>query len=146
MRLPTSVLFICNFNRVRSPMAAAWMRRLYGNGVFVDSCGLKPLDGVDLMAATVMAEVGLDVSAHIGKTIDDLAPDSFELLVCLSPESHAAAQDLTRVCALTLELWPMSDPTATEGSREVMLDSYRQVRDTLRRRLTERFGPPTANS
>lgn len=144
MRLPPSVLFVCNYNRVRSPMAAAWTRGLYGDRMFVDSCGLQSLDGVDPLAAVVMAEAGLDLTAHVGKPIGDLACDSFDLVICLSAESYQAAQSLTRACALSLELWPLADPTATEGSREVMLDSYRQVRDTLRSRLIERFGPPTS--
>jgi protein-tyrosine-phosphatase len=70
-RSPGAVLFACNYNRVRSPIAAALLRRLVGDRTFVDSCGLKrPPQGVerggayvvDPLAAEVMAEIGMDIA------------------------------------------------------------------------------------
>ena len=95
-REPTAVLFACNLNRVRSPMAEGLLRRFAGDRIFVDSCGLKraPDDaedgqGVDPLAAQVMAEIGCDVSEFRAKTFDELEDDSFDLVISLTPEAQA---------------------------------------------------------
>jgi protein-tyrosine-phosphatase len=143
-RLPAAVLFACNFNKVRSPMAEGLMRRLYGDAVYVDSCGLSPTEGIDPMAVQVMDEAGVDLSAHVAKGFEDLVPESFDLVISFTPQSHAQAEAASRACAVTAEFWPLFDPTAIEGSRDAVLDGYRQLRDTLASKLVERFGPPSA--
>lgn len=140
---PAAVLFACNFNRVRSPMAEGLMRRLYGQSIYVDSCGLSVEEGVDPLAVQVMTELGIDVSRHASKSFGDLQLDSFDLVVALTEQSHAHAEAHLRSCAVALELWKVIDPTLVEGSREAVLDSYRQTRDSLQGRMIERFGPPT---
>ena len=83
---PGAVLFACNYNRVRSAMAEALLKRLAGTSVFVDSCGLTHPpqadpggndETVDALAAdpftqAVMAELGCDLSLHRAKTFDEL--------------------------------------------------------------------------
>jgi protein-tyrosine-phosphatase len=144
-RLPGAVLFACNFNRVRSPMAMSLLMRAWGDRVFVDSCGLK-LDatqserGVDPFAAAVMAELSCDISRHHPKTFDQLEDDSFDLVISLTPESQHRAVEMTRGRAAQIEYWPTFDPTLSEGSREARLAAYREVRDTLAARILERFG------
>src|SRR5437879_10811759 len=90
---PGAVLFACNFNRVRSPMAEALLKRLVGDRIYVDSCGLRhpPLDPevlgeVDPFVAAVMAEVGCDLSGHRVKIFEELEDRSFDLVVSLTPE------------------------------------------------------------
>jgi len=142
--LPGAVLFACNFNRVRSPMAEALLRRVLGDRVFVDSCGLKldprdDLDGVDPFAEAVMAEISCDLSRHRPKTFDELEDDSFDLVISLTPEAQHRAVEMTRGRAAEIEYWPTFDPTLSEGSREARLAAYREVRDDLAARIAERF-------
>ena len=137
--LPDAVLFACNLNRVRSPVAAALLRHRFGARVFVDSCGLKPADTVDPFAAAVMAEVGLDLSGHRPKGFDDLEDDSFDLVISLTPETHHRAVELARGRAVELEYWPIYDPTLEGGSREQRLTAFRTLRSELGRRLDARF-------
>jgi protein-tyrosine-phosphatase len=139
--LPGSVLFACNLNRVRSPMAEGLMKRLFGHRVFVDSCGLRPSpdEGVDPFAAAVMDEIGVDILGHRGKAFGDLDPRAFDMVISLSPEAHHHAVDLARARAVRLEYWPTLDPTLTLGSRESVLGAYRAVRDALDARLRSRF-------
>jgi len=138
------VLFACNFNRVRSPMAAALLRRSLGDRIFVDSCGLR-LDaaadeaGADPFAAAVMEEVSCDLSAHRPKTFDELEDGSFDLVVSLTPEAQHRAVEMTRGRSVEIEYWPIVDPTIAEGSRENRLAAYREVRDALAARIAERF-------
>ncbi len=141
-RLPGAVLFACTLNRVRSPMAEGLTRRLFGNRVFVDSCGLRPdeEDGADPFAAGVMDELGVDLSAHRPKSFDDLEDTSFDLVISLSPEAQHRAVELARGRAVEIEYWPTHDPTLVVGSRDVTLEAYREVRDRLEARILERFG------
>ncbi len=136
---PGAVLFACNLNRVRSPVAAALMRRRFGTRVFVDSCGLRPGEAVDPFAAATVAEIGLDLSDHRPKGFDDLEDDSFDLVISLTPEAHARATELTRGRAVQLEFWPSPDPTLEGGSRDQRLAAYRTMRQDIDRRLAERF-------
>ncbi|RAK52604.1 low molecular weight phosphatase family protein [Phenylobacterium deserti] len=146
---PSAVLFACNFNRVRSPMAEALLKRLVGDQVFVDSCGLKPSsadqravegEGVDPFAEAVMGELGCDLSRHRPKTFGELNDDSFDLVISLTPEAQHTAVELSRGRATEIEYWPTFDPTLVEGAREARIAAYREVRDALAARIAKRFG------
>ena len=152
-RLPGAVLFACNLNQVRSPMAEGLLKRLVGDRVYVDSCGLRlpamthddardeDVDaGVDPFVRTVMAELGCDVGRHRPKTFDELEDSSFDLVVSLTPEAQHHAVELARGRAVDIEYWPTFDPTLIDGSREARLEAYRAVRDALADRIAERFG------
>ena len=142
--LPSSVLFACSENALRSPMAETLAKRLYGRTMFLDSAGVRASDAVDEFAATVLGEIGIDLHAHRAKTLDDIDPSSFDLIVTLSPEAHHNALEFTRSSAVEVEYWPMADPSAVEGGREVRLAAYREARDLLLTRLMARFGAPSA--
>jgi len=137
-RLPSSVLFACSFNSIRSPMAEAMLKHLQGRHIYVDSVGVRGAE-IDPFAVAVMDEIGIDISKHRAKTFDELEDTSFDLVVSLSPEAQHSAVELTRTMACDVEFWPMHDPTAVEGNREEMLNAYRRVRDHLRQRILERF-------
>lgn len=142
-RLPGAVLFACNFNRVRSPMAEMLLRLAHGSQVFVDSVGLRrdPAETrIDPFAAAVMDELGADLTDFRPKTFDDLEDESFDLVISLTPEAQHRAVELARGRAVDLEYWPTMDPTLVDGPREQRLEAYRQVRDDLARRIRERFG------
>jgi protein-tyrosine-phosphatase len=137
------VLFACNFNRVRSPMAEALMKMAFGTRVFVDSVGLKREPDekeVDPFALAVIDELGGDLHGFRPKLFADLEDDSFDLVISLTPEAQHRAVELARGRATDIEYWPTMDPTLVDGSREQRLDAYRAVRDELARRIRERFG------
>jgi protein-tyrosine-phosphatase len=140
---PSAVLFACNLNKVRSPMAAALMRRRYGASVYVDSCGLRPADSVDPFAVAVLDELGVDLSDHEPKSFEDLDDHSFDVVVSLTPEAQHRAVELTRGQAVEIEYWPVMDPTLTDGSRDQRIEAYRRTRDDLDRLVLERFGRPS---
>ena len=136
--LPKAVLFACNMNAVRSPMAEAILRHLAGRQIYVESAGVRAGEA-DPFAMAVMEEIGIDLSAHAPQAIADLYDSSFDLVVSLSPEAHHQALEMTRTQAIDAEYWPTIDPTAAMGSREQILNAYRDVRDTLFRRIKGRF-------
>ncbi|MFM9848120.1 MAG: low molecular weight phosphatase family protein [Hyphomicrobiaceae bacterium] len=139
--LPGAVLFACTMNAVRSPMAAAILRHLGGRSVYVESAGVRAGEP-DPFVTTVMEEIGIDVTKHTPHTLADLHDTSFDLIITLSPEAHHQALELTRTMAVEVEYWPTMDATATHGlgSREQILQAYRDVRDSLFRRIKQRFG------
>jgi protein-tyrosine-phosphatase len=139
---PSAVLFACNLNRVRSPMAAALLQRRFGSAIVAESCGLRPADEIDPFVVAVMDEIGLDLEHHRPKGFDEVADMDFDLVVSLTPEAQHRAVEMARGGA-EIEYWPTIDPTLTEGSREQRLEAYRMVRDELDRRLAERFGRPS---
>jgi protein-tyrosine-phosphatase len=142
---PSALLFACTNNSVRSPMAEALMKHLHGTRIYVDSAGVRALP-LDPFAAEVLQEIGIDRSRHRAKRFEDLEDDYFDLIVTLSPEAHHNALEMTRSMACDVEFWPTFDPTAVEGSRAVMLDAYRSVRDGLLKRIRTRFGPGRAGA
>ena len=143
--LPSSLLFACSENSVRSPMAEALAKRLYGHKVYIDSVGVRASE-VDGFAVAALDEIDIDVHRHHAKTFDDVDAASFELIVTLSPEAHHSALEFTRGTATEVEYWPMPDPSAVEGSREMRLDAYRHTRDQVLTRLKARFGIPITPS
>ncbi len=136
---PGSVLFACTMNAVRSPMAEAFAKHLYGRHVYVDSVGVRKRE-IDGFAIAVMDEIGIDLSGHRAKTFDELEDTSFDLVISLSPEAQHRAVEMTRTMSCELEFWNTLDPTIVEGSRETVLEAYRGVRDGLMAGIERRFG------
>jgi protein-tyrosine-phosphatase len=136
---PQAVLFACNLNAIRSPMAAAILRHLAGQRIYVRSAGVRPGE-MDAFAVAVMDEIGIDISKHRPRSFEDLEDTSFDLIVTLAPEAHHKALELTRTMAVDVEYWPTLDPSAGTGNREQILEAYRAVRDQLIERLKVRFG------
>jgi protein-tyrosine-phosphatase len=135
-RLPDAVLFACTRNSIRSPMAEALLKHFHGARIYVQSVGVRPGE-VDPFAVAVMEEMGIDISKHRARSFEVLEDDSFDLV--LSPEAQHRAVEMTRHMACEVEFWHTFDPSLIEGSREVRLDAYREVRDSLMRRILERF-------
>jgi protein-tyrosine-phosphatase len=136
--LPSSVLFCCTLNALRSPIAEGVFKHLHNRRVFVDSVGVRAGE-LDPFAVAVMDEIGIDISRHRPKSFDNLEDTSFDLIISLSPEAHHRALELTRTMACDVEFWNTFDPSIVEGTRETRLDAYREVRDTLLHRIRERF-------
>jgi protein-tyrosine-phosphatase len=136
--LPGAVLFACNRNAVRSPMAAAILKHLAGSRVYVGSAGVRPGEP-DPFAVAVMEELGIDMSKHKPVPLADVHDTSFDLIVTLAPEAHHKALEFTRGFAVDVEYWPTIDPTLASGSREQILAAYRAVRDGLFAKIKARF-------
>jgi protein-tyrosine-phosphatase len=136
--LPSAVLFICTQNAIRSPMAAAITHHLLGHKIYVASAGIEAGDP-DPFVGIVMDEIGLDLTRHRPHAIEDLAHAGFDLAITLSPQAKTHADEMTRTMAITVEHWPIADPSLTQGSREQMLEAYRSVRDDIMKRVKQRF-------
>lgn len=135
---PQSLLFACSENAVRSPMAEALARQLFGRSLHLASVGVRPGEA-DAFVIAVMDEIGIDMAGYRPQRFEDLEDTNFDVIVTLSPEAHHRALEFTRTSAVEVIYWPTADPTATDGSRSVVLDAYRGVRDALSARIKERL-------
>ncbi|MDH5797673.1 MAG: low molecular weight phosphatase family protein [Paracoccaceae bacterium] len=146
--IPNSVLFCCDHNAVRSPMAEGLMKKFYGQDVYVQSAGVRNDLEIDGFAIAVCEELGVELSRHRARTFEEMQQwgddlSGFDLVVALSPASQRQALELTRFYHLDVEYWPILDPTGIGENRETKLNAYRQTRDQIKKRMLERFGPPT---
>ena len=137
-KLPSAVLFACTLNAIRSPMAAAIMHHHFGHKVYVASAGIAAGDP-DPFVGMIMDEIGIDLKKHRPHSFEDLEDSAFDLLITLSPEALKRAEDMSRTMAIKVENWKIPDPSITQGSRDQILDAYREVRDDLMKRVKERF-------
>ena len=143
--LPQSILFCCDHNAVRSPMAEGIMKKLYGTGTYVQSVGVINDLEIDGFSIAVCDEIGVELSRHRSRSFDEMQRwgddlSSFDLIVALSPASQRRALELTRLFHLTVEYWPILDPTGIGENREMKLVSYRQTRDQIVSKLREKWG------
>ena len=145
--LPQSVLFCCDYNAVRSPMAEGIMKKLYGTGTYVQSAGVKSDQDIDGFSIAVCDEIGVELSRHRVRSFDEMEQwgddlGSFDMVVALSPASQRRALELTRVYHLDVLYWPIMDPTGLGETREAKMHAYRQTRDQILAHMIEHWGEP----
>ncbi len=131
-----SVLFVCNMNSVRSPMAALLMAGAVEGDMKIDSAGLYP-GWLDPFTQEIMSEVGISMDGYTTKRLSDIEPDKFDLVVAMTPE--AAGEIRRLVPKEKLEFWPIDNPSTETGAREEVLAAYRGVRDEILEKITRRF-------
>lgn len=131
-----SVLFVCNLNSVRSPMAAAILANDSRGLVRVDSAGVYE-GGPDPFVEGVLGEIGVTLGDYEPKAVGGIRLDAFDVVIALTPE---AAAEVRRVLPRErIEYWPIDNPSDASGGRESLLAAYRAVRDDLRARIRQRF-------
>ncbi|WJS86438.1 low molecular weight phosphatase family protein [Paracoccus sp. TOH] len=129
-------------------MAEGMMKKFYGRAAYVQSAGVRNDMEIDGFAIAVCKEIGVELSTHRSRSFEEMKAwgddlTSFDLVIALSPASQRQALELTRVSHLDVEYWPIMDPSGLAEGREAKLAFYRTVRDQIRKRMIERFGPAT---
>lgn len=124
------------------------MKKFYGTDTYVQSVGVYNDMEIDGFAITVCEEINVELSRHRSRSFDEMEQwgddlSSFDLVVALSPASQHRALELTRYFHLTVEYWPILDPTGLGETRDAKLASYRQARDQIVGHLKDRWGGPT---
>lgn len=140
MSAPSSILFICGMNSIRSPMAEVIARDLLPDNIFIQSAGLREGQR-DHFVEAVLAEVGLDLGTRQPRLYNEMADGFYDMIVTLTPEAHHRALEITRTSAAEVIYWPTYDPTVLQGQgkREQVLGAYRDVRDGLTANIKEHF-------
>jgi arsenate reductase len=132
---PRHLLFLCVANSARSQMAEGVARSLAPAGVTVSSAGSKP-SKVNPLAVRALDEIGIDIRSHHSKSVDTIPAGGVEAVITLCAEE---------VCPIFLGKahrihWGLPDPAGNGATEEAQLQSFRDVRDELRRRLSVVFG------
>lgn len=127
---PGAILFMCGLNVIRSPMAEVIARSILPGNTYIRSAGVRAGER-DPFVDVVLEEIGLSLGRRQPQTLEELEDDYFDLIITLSPQAHHAALKLTRSSAVDVVYWPTMDPTVATGTREQILDSYREVRDHI---------------
>ena len=126
------VLILCTGNSARSQMAEGLLRNMAGDRVEVASAGVAPTH-VRPEAIAAMKEIGIDISNHRSKSIDELITQAFDyvITVCDNANQHCPVfpGPFRRIH------WSIDDPAAVEGDDRMRLTAFREARDELRERL-----------
>ncbi|PWG65116.1 arsenate reductase ArsC [Spiribacter halobius] len=125
------VLFLCTGNACRSQMAEGFARAHLGDAFEVHSAGTSP-HGVDPRAATVMAERGIDLSAHRSKHVDDLHGLDFDWVVTVCDRAAEACPVFPGAARRLHRSFEDPPRLAREAATEAeALAPYRRVRDEI---------------
>jgi len=143
--IPQSILFCCDHNSVRSPMAEGIAKKLFGTDIYLQSAGVRGDRDIDGFAISVCQEIEVELSRHRSRSFDEMMDwgddlSSFDLIVALSPASQRRALELTANSHLDVEYWPILDPTGLGENRETQLASFRLARDQIHEKLMARWG------
>jgi arsenate reductase len=130
------VLFLCTENSCRSQMAEGLLRHLMGDKFEVKSAGTMP-SVVNPMAIDVMAEIGIDISGHRSKSVEEFRGMDFNFVITTCDAAREACPVFPGK-ARRLH-WSFNDPAKAEGSEKEILSAFRKVRDEMKQRIQEEF-------
>jgi arsenate reductase len=128
------VLILCTGNSARSQMAEGLLRHLSGDRFEVESAGVEP-SHVRPQAIEAMSEIGVDISRHRSKSVDEFSGQEFDyvITVCDNAREHCPVfpgkQERIH--------WSFDDPAAAVGDEKAVLSVFRRVRDEIKERLLE---------
>jgi arsenate reductase len=126
------VLILCTGNSARSQMAEGLLRHLAGERFEVASAGVSPTH-VRPEAITVMREIGIDISQHRSKSVDEFTDQEFDYVITVCDNANEQCPvfpgNTQRIH------WSFDDPAAVEGDEHARLAVFRRVRDEVLHRL-----------
>lgn len=128
------VLFVCTHNAARSQMAEGWLRALGGTRFEVASAGTQATR-VHPLALRAMAEVGIDISHHRSKAVEEVLGAGWDWVITVCDQ---AAERCPVVPGQARRLhWSFEDPSQAQGEEEARLAVFRRVRDQIADRVRE---------
>jgi arsenate reductase len=128
------VLILCTGNSCRSHLAEGILRAAAGDFLEVASAGSKPAGYVHPLAIRALREIGIDISAHTSKHLDEFTARPVETVITVCGNAD-------QVCPvfpgqLNRHHWPFDDPAHAAGTDEEKFAVFRRVRDEIRRVFT----------
>lgn len=130
MNKPT-LLILCTGNSCRSHLAEGILRAALNDDYIVASAGSKPAGYVHPLAIKVMAEIGLDISNHTSKHLNEFLNQNVETVITVCGNADQACPMFPG--QVNRHHWGFDDPAHATGSEEEQLTVFRRVRDEIRR-------------
>lgn len=126
------VLILCTGNSARSQMAEGLLRNMAGDRFEVESAGVAP-SFVRPEAIEAMREIGIDISQHRSKSVDEFAGQSFDYVITVCDNAN---QQCPMFPGRAERIhWSIPDPAEVIGDERTRLAAFRSARDDLRERL-----------
>jgi arsenate reductase len=129
-----AILVLCTGNSARSQMGEGFFRHYLGDRFDVYSAGTRPTQ-VRPEAIAVMAEVGIDLSHHRSKSVDEFLAREFACLVTVCDNAKENCPVFPG--AARRVHWSFEDPAAVEGDEAARLGAFRRIRDQISARVEE---------
>jgi arsenate reductase len=126
-----TILILCTGNSCRSHLAEGILRAALGDAYQVASAGSKPAGYVHPLAIKAMAEIGIDISAHTSKHMDEFLSQDIETVITVCGNADQACPLFPG--QLNRHHWGFDDPAHATGTEEEQLKVFRRVRDEIRR-------------
>ena len=126
-----SVLILCTGNSCRSHLAEGILRNAVGDLLDVHSAGSKPAGQVHPKAIEVMKEIGIDISGHTSKHLNDFVGKKIDTVITVCGNADQACPIFPG--QVNRYHWAFIDPAHAKGSEEEILNVFRQVRDEIKR-------------
>ena len=123
------ILVLCTGNSCRSHLAEGLLRRALGPGYRVASAGSRPAGFVHPLAIRVMAEIGIDLSGHYSKPLEEFLPQGVETVITVCGNADQACPRFPG--QVSRHHFPFVDPAHASGSEEEQLAVFREVRDGI---------------
>jgi len=136
------VLILCTGNSARSQMAEGILRRLGNGTIEVHSAGTHP-SRVNPLAIEAMNEIGIDISSHRSKSVDEFAQQTFDVVITVCDKAKESCPIFPG--APERIHWSYEDPAAVEGSHDEKLAAFRRVRDDLLLRFKDLLASHVSN-
>ncbi|MDP3563161.1 MAG: arsenate reductase ArsC [Methanoregula sp.] len=137
------ILFICTHNSARSQMAEGYLRARHGDTFDVHSAGTE-VRGVNPVAIAVMSEIGIDISGHRSKLIDEFIGRDTDVVVTVCDNAHQSCPFFPGT--KTIIHAGFHDPSACAGTSRECLDVFRTVRDEIIEWIDHSFVPEYGNN
>lgn len=125
-----TILVLCTGNSCRSHLAEGILRAALGQSHRVASAGSKPAGYVHPLAIRVLAEIGIDISAHRSKHLDELLHEDIETVITVCGNADQACPMFPG--QVNRHHFPFDDPAHATGTEEEQLEVFRRVRDEIR--------------
>jgi len=125
-----TVLILCSGNSCRSHLAEGILRAAAGDVLNVASAGLKPAGYVHPLAIQVMTEIGIDISGHRSKHMDEFLKQPVETVITVCGSADQACPRFPG--QVNRHHWGFADPAKAEGTDEEKLAVFRRVRDEIK--------------
>ena len=130
-----SILILCTGNSARSQMGEGLLRHMAGDRFDVASAGTKP-SIVRPEAITAMRELGIDLTGHRSKSVDEFAGQPFDYVITVCDNAKESCPIFPAVSKRMH--WPFQDPPGpNEETEEMRMNAFRKVRDEMKTRFAK---------